>query len=309
MTTQSAASLAAGLPTAPGRSWTSWLDRSAGYILTTPALAVLVALMLFPLLDAIWLSFVQWQPGASEWVGLANYKRLFADRLFWLALGNTLFYTVWNVGLGTAISLGLALLMNRPGLAARALRLAVFMPAIISAAVTAMAWLWMLDGQYGLVNQALAQLGLLSEPIPWLTSPIYARWSIVIVNIWLGTGLSAMLFLAALQNIPREQHEAATVDGANARQRFWLITLPQLRPTLLVVVVIKLIGSFKTFDQVFIMTGGGPLHRSETILVYLYRQGFEFFDFGYAAAVGVIFFLIVGLLSAAQALLLHERGR
>jgi len=309
MTTQSAASLAAGLPTAPGRSWTSWLDRSAGYILTTPALAVLVALMLFPLLDAIWLSFVQWQPGASEWVGLANYKRLFADRLFWLALGNTLFYTVWNVGLGTAISLGLALLMNRPGLAARARRLAVFMPAIISAAVIAMAWLWMLDGQYGLVNQALAQLGLLSEPIPWLTSPIYARWSIVIVNIWLGTGLSAMLFLAALQNIPREQHEAATVDGANARQRFWLITLPQLRPTLLVVVVIKLIGSFKTFDQVFIMTGGGPLHRSETILVYLYRQGFEFFDFGYAAAVGVIFFLIVGLLSAAQALLLHERGR
>jgi ABC-type sugar transport system permease subunit len=309
MMTQSAASLAAGLPAAPGRSWTSWLDRSAGYILTTPALAVLVALMLFPLLDAIWLSFVQWQPGASEWVGLANYQRLFADRLFWLALGNTLFYTVWNVGLGTAISLGLALLMNRPGLAARALRLAVFMPAIITAAVTAMAWLWMLDGQYGLVNQALAQLGLLSEPIPWLTSPIYARWSIVIVNIWLGTGLSAMLFLAALQNIPREQHEAATVDGANARQRFWLITLPQLRPTLLVVVVIKLIGSFKTFDQVFIMTGGGPLHRSETILVYLYRQGFEFFDFGYAAAVGVIFFLIVGLLSAAQALLLHERGR
>jgi ABC-type sugar transport system permease subunit len=149
-------------------------------------------------------------------------------------------------------------------------------------------------------------LGVLDGPIPWLNSPFHARWSIVIVNIWLGTGLSSILFLAALQDIPKELHEAAMLDGANAWQRFRAITFPFLRPTLTVVLIIKLIGSFKTFDQVFIMTGGGPLYRSETILIYLYRQGFEYFDFGFAAAVGIVFFVLVAALNVLQNLLLGK---
>ncbi|MBI3709219.1 MAG: sugar ABC transporter permease [Proteobacteria bacterium] len=287
-----------------GDSWGAAIDRAAGFLLSTPALAVLVGLMLYPLLYAIWLSFVQWRPAASAWIGLANYERLFADRIFWIGLGNTVFYTAWNVSAGTTLSLSLALLMNRPTMAARFLRLAIFMPAIISAPVAAMAWLWVFDSDYGLLNQTLASLGLFETPVPWLNSPFHARWSIVIVNIWLGTGLSSILFLAGLQDIPKELHESAMLDGANAWQRFWAITFPLIRPTLLVVLVIKLIGSFKTFDQIFIMTGGGPLYRSETILIYLYRQGFEYFDFGFAAAVGVVFFMIVAALSLAQSLLL-----
>lgn len=282
------------------------LERGAGYILTAPALVVMGGLMAYPFASAIYLSFTQWAPDQSTWVGFANYERLLGDRIFWIAFRNTVFYAALNLSLGTAISVGLALLMDRPGQVARLFRLAIFMPVIVSAPVAALSWVWLLDADYGLVNQALSGLGAIDEPLPWLTSPYLARWSIAVVNIWLGTGLSAMLVLAALQNIPRELHEAAMLDGAGAIRRFFAITLPLLRPVVLLVLVLKTIGSFKTFDQVFIMTGGGPLYRSETLLIYLYRNGFEYFDFGYAAAVGIVLFVIVGILSLLQARFLGE---
>jgi ABC-type sugar transport system permease subunit len=305
--------LAATQPAGRRPSSSTWLwpllERGAGYVLTAPALAVMTGLMLYPFLSALYLSFTQWAPGASVWIGLANYARLVEDRIFWIALGNTAFYAFWNLTVGTAISLGMALLMNRPGAVARLFRLAIFMPVVVSAPVAALSWVWLLDTEYGLVNQALLGVGLLENPVPWLNSPVYARWSIVIVNIWLGTGLSAMLFLAALQSIPKELIEAAALDGAGPVARFGNVVLPLLRPVLLVVLILKTIGSFKTFDQVFIMTGGGPLYRSETILIYLYRHGFEYFDFGYASAVGVLFFLIVAGLSLLQARLVGEGRR
>jgi ABC-type sugar transport system permease subunit len=194
--------------------------------------------------------------------------------------------------------------MNRPGILARILRLAVFFPVIISSAVAALAWIWMFNSDFGLLNVLLVGSGVTDSGLPWLNSPHFAKWSIVIVNLWLGAGISSMLFLAALQNVPADQHEAAVLDGANRWHRFWYITLPYIRPTLLVVMTLKLIGSFKTFDQVFIMTGGGPLYTTETVLMYLYRHGFEYFDFGYAGAIGVVFFLLVSALSIAQALVL-----
>jgi ABC-type sugar transport system permease subunit len=284
---------------------TGLFDRFAGIALATPALAIMVALMLYPLLYAVWLSFVRWTPSDSTFIGLENYERLFQDRIFWMGLGNTLFYTAWNVVLGTAASIGIALLMNRPTFLARILRLMVFLPVIVSSAVAAMAWIWMFDTEFGLINQLLKLTGVIQQGVPWLNSPHFTKWSIVIVNIWLGTGLSSMLILAALQGVPQDLHEAAVIDGANRWHRLWYIVIPYIRPTLLVVLTLKLIGSFKTFDQVFIMTGGGPLYSSETVLVYLYRQGFEYFDFGFAGAVGVVFFLLVSLLSVGQALLLR----
>lgn len=295
--------LAGGISARHRRSPGTLVDRLAGLALATPALVVMVVLMLYPLLYAVWLSFVRWSPTDSTFVGLDNYQRIFADRIFWQGVTNTFFYTVWNVLLGTAMSIGMAVLMNRPTLLARVLRLAVFMPVIISSAVAALGWIWMFDTEFGLVNQIIKLTGL-SEGLPWLNSPHFARWSIVIVNLWLGTGLSSMLLLAALQNVPQEQHEAAVIDGANPWHRLIHITLPYIRPTLLVVMTIKLIGSFKTFDQIFIMTGGGPLYTTETMLIYLYRQGFEYFDFGFAGAVGVVFFLLVGILSLAQGVIL-----
>lgn len=281
------------------------LDRWAGLALAAPALAIMVVMMLYPLLYAGWLSFVQWRPTSSTFVGLDNYVRLFQDRLFWQGLSNTFFYTGWNVFLGTAVSLAFALLMNRPTIMARILRLTIFLPVIVSSAVAALAWIWMFDTEFGLINQLLKASGLVATGVPWLNSPHVAKWSIVIVNIWLGTGLSAMLFLAALQNVPQELHEAAALDGANTWHRLFYVTIPFIRPTLLVVLTLKLIGSFKTFDQVFIMTGGGPLYSTETILMYLYRHGFEYFDFGYAGAVGLTFFVIVAVLSVVQAIILR----
>lgn len=285
------------------------IEHSAGYVLTAPALVVMGGLMAYPFASAIYLSFTQWAPDQSSWVGLANYERLLGDRIFWIAFRNTVFYAFWNLVLGTSISIGLALLMQRPGTVARLFRLTIFLPVIVSAPVAALSWVWLLDADYGLLNQALQGLGIVQDPLPWLTSPYLARWSIAVVNIWLGTGLSAMLVLAALQNIPRELLEAATLDGAGAVRRFFSITLPVLRPVILLVLVLKTIGSFKTFDQVFIMTGGGPLYRSETLLIYLYRNGFEYFDFGYAAAVGVVLFVIVGALSLLQARFVGEGQR
>lgn len=284
-----------------------WLDSVAGYLLTAPALLIMLGLMLYPLLYAFYLSFMQWRPDESIWLGVDNYVRLAGDRLFWKTLGNTFFYTFWNVTAGTMLSLVMALLMNQPGAMARLFRLVVALPLIISAPIAALTWSWVLDTDFGLLNQSLLEAGLVDRAVPWLNSPFYARWSIVMVNIWLGTGLSALLLLAALQQIPKELLESATLDGAGVWQRFRHVTLPQLRPMLLVVLIIKLIGSFKTFDQVFIMTGGGPLYSSETILVYLYRHGFEYFDFGYASAVGVIFFVIVATLSAVQAMFMRDR--
>jgi ABC-type sugar transport system permease subunit len=286
-----------------------WLDRSAGFFLSVPALIVMGGLMVYPLAYAVWLSFVRWKPKHSTFIGFDNYVRILTDPIFWTGVANTLFYTVWNVGLGTTISIGMAMLMNRPTLVARFLRLSVFLPVIVSSAVASVSWIWLLNTDYGLLNQLLVLSGLTKTGLPWLNSPDMARWSIVVVNLWLGTGLSSMLLLAAMQHIPRELHEAAALDGASRWDRVVHVIIPAIRPTLLVVVIIKLIGSFKTFDQVFIMTGGGPLYSTETMLIYLYRQGFEYFDFGYAGAVGVVFFVIVGALSVGQALLLRDRTR
>ena len=227
--------------------------------------------------------------------------------MFWAALSNTFFYAFWNLTLGTGLSLAAAVLMNRRTIMARVLRVAVFLPEVLAASVSALAWMWMFDPDYGLLNRLMLGAGLITTSVPWLNSPQDARWAITIVNIWLGTGLSSILLLAALQGVPAEVHEAAAIDGAGAFQRFRHVTLPAIRPVLLVVVMLKLIGSFKTFDQVYIMTGGGPLHRTDTILTFLYQQGFEQFDFGYASAIGIVFLVIVSALSAMQAFLMRER--
>jgi ABC-type sugar transport system permease subunit len=284
------------------------VDRAAGPLLTAPALVVIGGLSIYPLVYAIWLGFSEWALNGSHWIGLANYQRLFADRLFWLALRNTFFYAVWNLVAGTTLSLSLALLMNRRTFAARALRVVVFVPEMLAVSVSALAWIWMMDPDYGLLNHLMLSMRLIAEPIPWLNSPATAKWGIVLVNVWLGTGLSAILLLAALQTVPIETQEAAAIDGANAFQRFIYVVLPALRPVMLVVVMLKLIGSFKTFDQVFIMTGGGPLHSSDTILTFLYQQGFERFDFGYASAIGIVFLLLVATLSGVQAWLMRGRA-
>jgi ABC-type sugar transport system permease subunit len=290
------------------RSAAEAIDRATGWLMTLPALLVLAGLLLYPLVYAVWLGFAEWRLDGARWIGLDNYGRLFADRLFWRALGNTFFYAAWNLVAGTGLSLAVALLMNRPTAMARVLRVAVFLPEVLAVSVSALAWIWMMEPDYGLLNRLLLGLGIARGPVPWLTSPNMARGSIVMVNIWLGTGLSSILLLAALQGVPADVQEAAAIDGADAWQRFRHVVLPALRPVLLVVVMLKLIGSFKTFDQVFIMTGGGPLHRSDTILTFLYQQGFERFDFGYASAVGVVFLVIVSSLSAAQAMLMRARA-
>lgn len=290
------------------RSAAEIIDRATGWLMTLPALLVLIGLLLYPLVYAIGLGFAEWRLDGARWIGLDNYERLFADRLFWRALGNTFFYAAWNLLMGTGLSLAVALLMNRPTAMARVLRVAVFLPEVLAVSVSALAWIWMMEPDYGLLNRLLLGLGIVDGPVPWLTSPNMARSAIVMVNIWLGTGLSSILLLAALQGVPADVQEAAAIDGANAWQRFRHVVLPALRPVLLVVVMLKLIGSFKTFDQVFIMTGGGPLHRSGTILTFLYQQGFERFDFGYASAIGVVFLVIVSSLSAVQAMLMRARA-
>lgn len=282
-------------------------DRLAGYILVMPAVILMLALMLYPLLYAIYVSFVYWGPRVSVWIGSENYIRLFQDGIFWKSVLNTLFYTALNITAGFSVSVAFALLMNRRNFLTASFRASVFVPVVISMSVAAMAWLWMLEPSYGLLNQMLTGIGLVESPVPWLNSPAYSKWSITMVNVWKGTGLSAVLILAGLQGISEDLYESATIDGAGPARQLFSITLPLLRPVLLVVLVLKGIGSFKTFDQVFIMTSGGPMYSSETILMYLYRHGFEYFDFGYASAIGVVFFIIVSTLSILQIVFLREK--
>ncbi|HEX8518152.1 MAG TPA: sugar ABC transporter permease [Pseudonocardia sp.] len=275
----------------PGRPGGRGRTASA-YLMLAPVLVIFAVFLAYPLLGAFTTSLTDATGiGAARGVGLANYRDMLADPVFWRATGNTVLLTVVSVPLVLGSGLGLAtlLLRNLPGRPVfRALFLA---PYVISGVVVAMTGHWIFDENVGVVNRALRALG--SDGVAWQSSSGAAMVSVLVMLVWARSGLAVIVYLAALQEVPQQLIEAATLDGAGRWQRLRYVVLPQLRPTTFFLAVIMVIETFRTFDVVYVMTKGGPQHATELLVTYSYAQGFAARAQGYGSAIGVTVFVVV----------------
>ncbi|MBF2073671.1 MAG: sugar ABC transporter permease [Synechococcales cyanobacterium C42_A2020_086] len=287
------------MPSRKSPEWAVIRQRATPYLFLLPALLMLGLTVFYPALQAFYLSFTRYEYDITQppqWIGLENFQRLLVDRVFWKTLGNTLIYLVGVVPILVLAPLGLAILVNRalPGI--RWFRAAYYTPVVISMVVAGIAWRW-LYAETGLLNQILIGLGLSSEGIPWLTSPRLSLFSVMLVTIWKGLGYYMVIYLAGLQSIPGDLYEAAAIDGCEGWRKHWDITLPLMRPYLFLVAVISAISATKVFEEVFIMTQGGPRNSSKTLVYYVYERAFQDLEISYACTIGLVTFLIILSLS------------
>lgn len=273
---------------------------SPALLFIVPSALVLLVFTLWPILQAFWMSLHEWSFLSQEkpFVGLGNYFALADDPRFWNALWNTVVYTVAVVPLQIGLALFLAMGLNAKLHGRAFFRAAYFIPVISSLAVMAIVWAFLFDPDIGLVSSWMANLGL--PRVAWLRQPDTAMIAIVIVGVWKTIGFNTVILMAGLQGIPSEHYEAASIDGASQAQKLRHITIPGLRQTLLFVTVISVIASLQVFDQVYVMTRGGPLFATETLVTYLYHQGFGLFRMGYASAISGILFLVIIVISLVQ---------
>ncbi|MGP1382344.1 MAG: carbohydrate ABC transporter permease [Thainema sp.] len=266
-------------------------DAIAALIMLAPALILLGVFVFWPIIDVVLLSFTtgSFTRAGIQWNGLRNYLRLLIDPDFWNIMGNTVYFTVATVIPSLVIPLVLAVLLNQ-SLALRGLfRTAYFIPSITSLVAVGLGFRWLFQTN-GPVNALLMNVGL--EPISWLSSPIWAMPVLIILSTWKQIGFNLVVFLAGLQTIPLNRYEAAELDGANAWQKFWHITLPGLRPTLVFATITTAIFTLRSFEQVYVVTGGGPLNSTNILVYYIYEQAFSLFDFGYASAAATVLLAI-----------------
>lgn len=273
-----------------------------GYLFVLPSLLVLVVFLLAPALWVFGLSLYRWDLISSnvDFIAGANYQRMFRDQLFWQSLRQTFYYVFGTVPTGIAISLLLAVLLNAKMRARSFYRAVLFAPHFTPIVATLIIWQFIFNANYGVLNAGLKAANL--PTVGWLIDPKAIMPAVIIYSLWGHIGYNTVIFLAGLSNIPAELDEAAHVDGAGAWRRFWNVTWPQLSPTTFFVLLISLIGSFKVFTQVFVLTAGtgGPNKAAETLGLYLYQQGFQFFRAGYASAISVALFVIILAFTAVQ---------
>ena len=271
--------------------------RLTPYLFLLPAIALLGLTVFWPAVQAFSLSFTRYGydlTQAPQWVGFANFKRLWADPVFWQTLSNTVLYLLGVVPILVLAPLGLAILVNQKLRGIHWFRTSFYTPVVISIVVAGIAWK-ALYASNGLFNQFLKTLGF-AAGIPWLTSPQLAIWSVMVVTIWKGLGYYMVIYLAGLQAIPAELYEAAAIDGSDGWRKHWDITLPLMRPYLLLVAVVSAISAMKVFEEIYIMTQGGPRNSSKTVVYYIYERAFQDLDISYACAIGLLLFLgILGL--------------
>ncbi|GAA3507399.1 carbohydrate ABC transporter permease [Streptomyces showdoensis] len=294
-----------GRPATPARR--RLLTRgSFPYLLIMPAVLGFAVFKAYPIAASFWISLTTGSGDEQRFAGLANYERLLTDPLFWTALKNTGLILVVQVPLMLGLALLVALGLNSTKVWLRPLwRLGVFVPSLTGLVAAGVMFSVILNRDAGLLNWVLSLFGI--DPVNWLGSPFWARVAVVLVITWHYTGYNAVMYLAGLQGIPKELYEAAMVDGAGPVRRFFAITLPQLRPILLLTVVLSTIGTLQLFDEPYVLTGGGPDNSTLTVTMYLYDNGFTYFDFGYASALAYALALIVSVLGIIQVRLMGER--
>lgn len=277
------------------RGW----EARAAYVMLLPTLLFFLVFQYYPILKSIAISFAEYGllRRDTPFVGLANYIRQFQDPLFLSALWNTLIFVVGCVILGVVLALFFAVLVERTGRWASLYRTLYFIPVVTSLLATAMIWRW-LYASNGLINFILTYFGF--APQAWLLSESLALPSLMALTIWKNLGFDLILFAAALQSIPPEFYEASSLDGASTSQNFWHITLPQLRPIVVLVSVTAVIRSFQVFTIVLAMTQGGPLNATRTIVYHIYEQGIQYDEMGYASSAAVILLILVGIVTFVQ---------
>lgn len=284
-------------------------ERRTGWFLTIPALVVLGLVFAYPILRAFWQSFFtinlgnQLQP---EFAGLGNFVRMAQDGRFWRTMANTTVFTVSSVVLELILGMGIALVLNQAFRGRGAVRTIAIIPWALPTALIALAWAWIFNDQFGVVNDLLRRLGLIQTGINWLGEPALAMISVVIADVWKTTPFISILLLAGLQSIPSDLYEAQAIDGASPWQSFRQVTLPLLMPQIVIALLFRLAQAFGIFDLISVMTGGGPGGGTETVSLYIYAVVMRYLDFGYGAALVVVTFLLLVLAVAIAAFFLKR---
>jgi len=272
-----------------------------GYLWISPWIIGFIVFSLGPIIASFYLSFTEYKiAGSAEWIGLANYEQaLFNDKLFWPSLGRTAYYSIATVILGTVLSLLAAMLLNQNIRWRSIFRALYYLPSLTPVVSMAILWMWLLQPEIGLVNYLLGRVGI--DGPGWLTSRQWAIPSLIMISLWASIGGGRMIiFLAGLQGVPKDMHESAEIDGANAVQRFFSITLPMISPVILFNLILGVIGSFGVFSLAYVATDGGPNYATWFYMLHLYYNAFSYFQMGYASALAWIFFLIIFVLSYIQ---------
>lgn len=283
-------------------------DRQVGVLFMLPFLIALLLFLVWPIAEAVRLSFVRYNPLRPEvqpFVGLDNYRFVLEDPLFWESFRQALIWTGWSTLFQALIGVGLAMLLHQPLRGINAFRGLLLFPYIVPTVVIALNWRWLFNSEIGIVNHLLLQAGIIAEPVAWLSTPDMAMASAILLNVWKYTPFVVIVVLARLQTIPTELYDAAKVDGAGAFRRFRDITLPQLAEVLAVVVVFRTIWTFNKFEEIFLLTRGGPGTSTYNLALYAYDQSIANLRMGVGAAAGVI---MLAMLLAGSLLYIRLTG-
>jgi multiple sugar transport system permease protein len=284
-----------------------WSKYAALAVLLTPSVAGMAIFVLGPILGSLALSFTNWDMFADiEWVGFANYFKAIGDPAVRTALGNTMLFILGYLPPVVGIGLCLALLLNRAFPGRTLFRAIYFIPVVTSWVAVSLVWKWLLNPEFGLVNYGLSLMGI--EGPGWLYDPQWAMAGIVLTSVWKDIGFVMVIYLAGLQEIPDNLYEAAAIDGIHPLNVFWRITLPLLAPTTFFVTTISLINSFQVFDQVWIMTEGGPAGATSVVMELIYKNAFRYYQMGYASAISWLLFAIIFAITIVQNLAQRRWG-
>jgi multiple sugar transport system permease protein len=282
----------------------SMMNRIAPYVFVIPNILVVLLFAIYPLVANFILSFTDGSFGLTTFVGFDNYLKVAHDESFWTSLKNTLYYTLLLVPPTIILSLVIAVGLNRSMPLKNTIRGAYLLPYLLSWSVTGLIWRWIFSSNYGILNNLLAGLGL--PPLRWILDPDLTIPCMALVGIWAGVGYYMMIYLAGLQGVAGVYYEAAKIDGANKVQQFFYITVPSLKPITTLILILSVTSSFRVFEQIYVMTGGGPGRASFVLVLYIFIKGFEEFSPGYAAALSVILFFIILLITLVQQKLLNS---
>lgn len=284
-------------------------EKLTGWLLLIPALLILLLVFIYPIGRALWLSFFTENLGTQlnpVFSGIGNYQRMLGDRRFWQTMGNTTLFTVVSVFLELLLGLAIALVLNQSFRGRGIVRTIAIIPWALPTAVMGLAWAWIFNDQFGVVNDILQRLGLIDTGINWLGEPSLAMVALIIADVWKTTPFISIILLAGLQSISQDLYEAHAMDGANYWQSFYQITLPLLLPQILIALLFRFAQAFGIFDLVQVMTGGGPAGATETVSIYIYSMVMRYLDFGYGAALVVVTFLLLVLVVIATSYFLRK---
>ena len=287
-------------------------EQRTGWMLLLPALILLLLVFAYPILRAFWLSLFTQNLGTQlklVFSGLDNYGRMVGDGRFWQSMWNTTIFTFGSVFLELILGMGVALVLNQAFRGRGIVRTISLLPWALPTALMGLAWAWIFNDQYGVVNDILRRIGVIDTGISWLGDPTLAMIAVILADVWKTTPFIALLLLAGLQSISGDLYEAHSIDGATAWQSFWKITVPLLMPQIVIALLFRFAQAFGIFDLIQVMTGGGPAGATETVSIYIYGTVMRYLDFGYGAALVVVtFVLLVAAVAIAAYFLSRARA-